>query len=135
MDRPTCIASPWSVTTWRSTPESAPAARTARAFRSASASRRCGWNGLRLEVPVHDDGTAIDRHARARLGRAARSVCGGAGAGFSGEGPPRRAVLCAVRLDGADASDRRRAACIEIPLWLWHRLATDPDQPARNGAG
>ena len=37
----------WSATTSSSTPASAPAARTARACRSASASRRCGWTASR----------------------------------------------------------------------------------------
>ena len=44
--------SPWSATTWRSTPASAPAARTARACRSASASRRCAWTGSRSAAPA-----------------------------------------------------------------------------------
>ena len=44
-DRP-ASASPWSATTSRSIPASAPAARTARACRSASASRRCGWKEI-----------------------------------------------------------------------------------------
>ena len=42
-------ASPWSATIWRSIPASAPAARTARACLSASASRRCGWKRSRSE--------------------------------------------------------------------------------------
>ena len=40
-----------------------------------------------------------------------------------GKDRDRRAVLCAVRLDGADAADRRRTAGDEISLRLQHRLA------------
>ena len=47
-DRP-ASESPWSATTSRSIPASAPAARTARACRSASASRRCAWKRSRSE--------------------------------------------------------------------------------------
>src|SRR5690348_947351 len=42
MDRPTCTGSRWSATIWRSTRASALAARTVKAFRSASASQLCG---------------------------------------------------------------------------------------------
>ena len=40
-----------------------------------------------------------------------------------GEDRNRRALLCAVRLDGADIADRRRTACDKISLRLQRRLA------------
>ena len=42
----------------------------------------------------------------------------------------RRAVLCAVRLDGADATDRRRIAGDQIRLRLQHGVAAGVDRAA-----
>ena len=54
---------------------------------------------------------------------------------FRRQGRAGRAVLRAVGLDGADASDRRCATGVEISLRLRLRLAADPDQSARNRTG
>src|ERR1019366_940814 len=115
--------------TLRSIPASAPAARTARACRSASASPVCAWTASPWAEPaetyanlearknvIHgttpgpqEQPAAIDRRTgRHRAGR------------VRGESRDCRAVLCAVRLDGADAADWRRIAGDEIPLRLWH---------------
>ena len=51
---------------------------------------------------------------------------------FRRQGRDRRALLRAIRLDGADALDRRCAGGVEIPLWLWRGLAADPDHAAGN---
>src|SRR5882762_10275604 len=107
MVRPTCTASPWSATTSNSIPASAPAASTARAYRSASASRRCGWNALRWEEPADERGN----HTRTVAGAALDGAAGPAGVDrrdrFSRQGRLRRAVLRAVGVDGADLADRR----------------------------
>ena len=66
-------ASAWSATTWRSTPASAPAARTARACRSASASRRCAWTGSR-SAGRGDYRTTPDTQQGLCRGRVSRSL-------------------------------------------------------------
>src|SRR5512141_1410892 len=103
---------------------SAPAARTARACRSASASRACAWIALQwaalLDQREKQNAATIPY---ARLDQA------GFRSGFDPAGGNRRqdcnrgAVLHSVRLDGADAADRRSIAGDEISLWLQHRLA------------
>ena len=54
--------------------------------------------------------------------------------GDGGEDRDRRAVLRAVRLDGADAADRRRIAGDEIPLRLQHGVAAGVPRAAEHGA-
>ena len=74
--------------------------------------------------------------AKARnWGGSSAPVHGGACDRFPGQGSARRTLLRAVRLHGADAADRRCLAGVEISLRLRHRLAADPDQPARDRAG
>src|ERR1700722_12057002 len=119
---------------WRWIPASAPAARTARACRWASASRRCGWTALRLEERASDHRHRSGRPEDAWLAwPIAAARCDRAG-GVHRQGRLRRAVLCAIGLDGADAFDRRRAAGVEISLWLQRSLAADSNYPARNRA-
>src|ERR1700733_7820090 len=105
---------------------SAPAASTARACRSASVSRRCGWNGLRLEERArehrHRNGSTEDDAWLARPIAAARRRRAG---GVPRQGRLRRTVLRAIGLDGADAVDRRRAIGVEISLWLQRSVAAD----------
>src|SRR3954462_1462807 len=132
MARPTCIASPWSATISRSTPASAPAARTARACLLESASRRCGWSGLRWEEPAREHrqpGIRDKIVGLARAGGAARRDRRGR---VYRKRRDRRTVLRAVRLDGADAADRRRAGGVEISVWLRRGVAADPDHAAGN---
>src|SRR6185312_17107115 len=101
-----------------STRESAPAARTARVYPSASASRRCGWNELQSEAPADELGQGnAQKHQQEWLAGAGNAAHRHRAGGVHRQGCDRRTVLRAVRLDGADAPDRRRAARLEIPLW------------------
>src|SRR3954454_6525134 len=113
-----------------SIPASAPAARTARACRSASASRRCGWSaspweGLdergAYEPNIEELARTVGPDRRDRRRR------------FPGQGCAGRTVLRALVLDGADAVDRRRHAGDQISLWLWRRLAADTPRLSRDG--
>ena len=54
----------WSATTCSSTPASAPAARTARACRSASASRRCAWTASRSAGRAESQSAAVSAPRR-----------------------------------------------------------------------
>src|SRR5512141_2692500 len=110
--------------TSRSIPASALAARTARACRSASASRVCAWIALPWAAPLDQrekqDAATIPY---ARLDQVSlRSGFDPAGGNRRQDGN-RGAVLYSVRLDGADATDRRSIAGNKISLWLQQRLA------------
>src|SRR3954452_5274007 len=119
---------------WRWIPASALAARTARACRSGSGNRPCGWTALLSEEPADEHRSPIRSRERARLARPGRATRGDRADRLCCQRCDRRAVLRAVRLDGADAADRRRAIGLEISLRIRHRLAADTDQPAGNRA-
>src|SRR5258705_6660005 len=134
MARPTCTALPWSATNSRWTPASALAARTAKAYRSALASRRCGWSASPWEEPVREHRQPDLRDKVFQLARAGGAARGDRRRRVRRQGRDRRTVLRAVRLDGADAFDRRCAGGVEISVRLWRGVAADPDHAAGNRA-
>src|SRR4030081_1992862 len=119
---------------WRWIPASALAARTARACRWGSANRPCGWTALLSEEPADEHRSPVRSREGARLATQGRATRGDGAGRLSSKRCDPRAVLRAVRLDGADAADRRRAIGLEISLRMRHRLAADTDQPAGNRA-
>src|SRR5882757_8740959 len=132
MARPTCIASPWSATISRLTPASAPAVRTARACLLESASRRCGWSASPWEERAREHRQPNIRDKIVELARAGGATRRDRRRCVHRQRRDRRTVLCAVRLDGADALDRRCAGGVEISVWLWRGVAADPDHAAGN---
>src|SRR5689334_5263303 len=107
----------------------------AKAFRLASASRRCVWSELRSEERADDDQPRRRGRQGAELGHATSSVSGGHSDRLPCQRSDRRTILRALGLNGADTDDRRCLAGVEISLWLWHRLAADPDRLARERKG